>query len=106
MAGAWIFGVLLSVAGCSMSNLGVNLQKLSHMKAADAAKSGDQGGSILRNPMWICGLLLVIFGSIADLVSFGFADMSLLAPLGAMTLVVRTRPLRLIVTPSHAVADR
>jgi hypothetical protein len=32
---------------------------------------------------------MVIFGSIADLVSFGFADMSLLAPLGAMTLVVR-----------------
>lgn len=29
-----------------------------------------------------------VLGSLADLASFGFADMSLLAPLGAMTLCV------------------
>jgi hypothetical protein len=33
-------------------------------------------------------MALLVVGSIADLVSFGFADMSLLAPLGAMTLVI------------------
>lgn len=30
----------------------------------------------------------MIIGSVCDLISFGFAPMSLLAPLGAMTLVV------------------
>jgi small-conductance mechanosensitive channel len=34
-------------------------------------------------------MALVIVGSVGDLLSFGFAPMSLLAPIGAMTLVVR-----------------
>jgi phosphatidylserine synthase len=33
-------------------------------------------------------MVMMIVGSIADLISFGFAPMSLLAPIGAMTLVV------------------
>jgi drug/metabolite transporter (DMT)-like permease len=33
-------------------------------------------------------MTLMIVGSVADLISFGFAPMSLLAPIGALTLVV------------------
>jgi drug/metabolite transporter (DMT)-like permease len=40
------------------------------------------------NPLWMSGMAMVIVGSVCDLVSFGFAPMSLLAPLGAMTLVI------------------
>jgi hypothetical protein len=40
------------------------------------------------DPYWVGGFLCVLIGSLSDLASFGFADMSLLAPLGAMTLVV------------------
>jgi len=67
-----------------MSNLGVNMQKFSHTQTLNAKNKK----SPYKHPLWMCGLVLLVVGSLADLVSFGFADMSLLAPLGAMTLVV------------------
>lgn len=79
MIPSWSIGVILSLIGCSMSNIGINIQKLGHTGTED-------GKSVLASPMWIFGLILVALGSIIDFVSFGFADMSLLAPLGAMTL--------------------
>jgi hypothetical protein len=87
---SWVAGVLLSVTGCTLSNFGVNLQKLSHTKVSALNRGLPKGArrSVLTHPIWIIGISMVIVGSIADLVSFGFADMSLLAPLGAMTLVV------------------
>jgi uncharacterized ion transporter superfamily protein YfcC len=54
---------------------------------------GLQKRSIMCDPYWVAGFLCVLIGSLSDLASFGFADMSLLAPLGAMTLVVRAAPL-------------
>ncbi len=81
----WIYGVLLSLGGCTLSNFGVNLQKFSHMRLAAL---NDPTKTVYTSPHWIIGLSLVIVGSLMDLVSFGFADISLLAPLGAMTLVV------------------
>jgi len=80
----WVVGVMLSFGGCTMSNLGVNMQKFSHTQTLKSNKTK----SAYKHPLWLCGLVLLLVGSIADLVSFGFADMSLLAPLGAMTLVV------------------
>lgn len=38
--------------------------------------------------VWLAGLVCVILGSILDLLSYCFAEMSLLAPIGALTLVV------------------
>lgn len=40
------------------------------------------------NRRWMGGLFLVLIGGILDLVSFTFAPVSLLAPMGAMTLLV------------------
>ena len=87
----WIIGVTLSFAGCCLSNTGVNVQKLAHSR-----KAGNRiNGSVYLSPLWIAGFMSVVIGSICDLVAFSFASMSLLAPLGAMTLVINlaTAPL-------------
>lgn len=95
----WIIGVTLCFMGSVISNMGVNFQKLCHMKlevkakqaAALAASSGTDAPTapkIVLQPLWIGGLICIALGSVMDLLSFGFASLSLLAPLGAMTLVV------------------
>lgn len=92
--------------------------------------------SLLKDPIWASGLkhyphclnafystgmTCVILGSIADLISFGslifydgaddvvlgFASLTLLAPLGALTLVVRDRkPLRPVCLNVDDVSDQ
>lgn len=44
--------------------------------------------SVYKQPMWLIGIICVIGGSLCDVFSFGFADMSLLAPLGAVRCCV------------------
>lgn len=39
-------------------------------------------------PLWMCGFALVILGSLLDFVALAFAAQSIVAPLGAVTLVV------------------
>ena len=37
-----------------------------------------------KQPLWLAGLLCIAIGSALDVISFAFAPLSLLAPLGAM----------------------
>jgi len=98
----WIIGVFLASTGSLISNLGLNLQKLTHVRASkvaaiqqqqQAGKSDSQSESSMnrnayyRKPIWVLGLSLVIFGSIADFVALGFAAQTIVAPLGSLTLV-------------------
>jgi len=82
-----VIGVALSLGGCTLSNFGANLQKMCHVKIA----AEDPARKYYLQPLWVAGLCSFVAGSIADLVSFAFATLSLLAPLGAM--VRRSRPL-------------
>lgn len=86
----WALGVIFSLVGCSMSNLGINMQKLSHMKIDEevAADKTKLRRSAVTHPIWLTGMAIAILGSFIDLAAFAFADISLLAPLGAMTLVI------------------
>lgn len=77
----WVIGVILSLSGCTLSNVGVNLQKVGHR----GFELDDEAG-VFSSPTWMFGLSLVVIGSITDFVAFAFAEVSLLAPLGAMTL--------------------
>ncbi len=43
---------------------------------------------VYRLPLWIFGFVLILLGSILDLVAFGFAPQSLLAPLGMLILLI------------------
>ena len=40
-----------------------------------------------RQPMWLAGQALVVLDSVFDVISYGLAPQTVLAPLGAMTLV-------------------
>ena len=101
----WVIGVILSLVGCTLSNTGVNFQKLCHTKLAADAAAGKPVKPFYLQPLWVGGLASIVVGSIMDLVSFAFASLSLLAPLGAMVRVgpptVRHKPLW--TTMTHAV---
>ena len=77
----WAIGVILSLSGCTLSNVGVNLQKVGH-KGHDL----DDEIAVYSSPIWILGISMVVLGSIIDFTSYAFAEVSLLAPLGAMTI--------------------
>ena len=77
-------GVLLSICASISSNMGVNMQKFSMTK--EAAGRGEDRAYICQ-PLWGIGLVLVIAGSIGDLVALGYAAQSLAVPVGALTMV-------------------
>ncbi len=78
-------GILLTVGGCFISNLGTNLQKVA--MSANAKKPESEQKSVFLMPLWVTGMVCMICGSIADFVALGFAPQSLLAPLATFTLV-------------------
>ncbi|KAL2912458.1 hypothetical protein HK105_208030 [Polyrhizophydium stewartii] len=45
-------------------------------------------GSLLRNPAWMLGMLVFIFGNFLNFIALQFAAQSLVAPLGSISLVV------------------
>ena len=79
----WMIGVLLSVTASTFSCLGVNTQKLVHTKVAKTKENTP----FVEIPLWWLGMCLILLGSICDLLSYGFADISLLAPLGSLTML-------------------
>jgi hypothetical protein len=59
-------------------------EQLAEKKAAVESKTS----TVCCHPIWVLGCVCVVLGAILDLVSFAFASVSLLAPIGALTLVV------------------
>ena len=82
----WLMGPFLSMSGSVLSNMGVNLQKLSMMKESKSAVVSKKRTYFFQ-PMWLFGLICVIVGSVGDLTALGFAPQSLVAPIGGFTLV-------------------
>jgi len=82
----WLFGVFLSIIASILSNLGVNLQKLSMMKES-SNRAANEKRSYVFQPMWQIGLLTLIIGSVGDFAALGFAPQSLMTPVGGFTLV-------------------
>src|SRR4051794_27160410 len=106
----WLLGVGLAAFASFVSNLGVTLQKLQHIRieeerrskglspltsngASNGGPNGNSGGgsedtaAYHKGTLWKVGLGLVIFGSLADFSALSFASQSLIAPLGSLTLV-------------------
>lgn len=82
---SWIIGVLLAGFASIVSNLGLNLQKLTHVRLASQPEK--QRRYYYRRKLWMFGLLLVVSGSFFDFFALGFAAQSIIAPLGSLTLV-------------------
>eukprot|EP01029_Cantina_marsupialis_P023936 TRINITY_DN603_c0_g1_i10.p1 TRINITY_DN603_c0_g1~~TRINITY_DN603_c0_g1_i10.p1 ORF type:complete len:602 (+),score=120.78 TRINITY_DN603_c0_g1_i10:160-1965(+) len=75
---SWILACLICLVANSISNFGLNLQKLSHLKKKEKKQ---------HKKLWICGFLCVVAGSFGDFAALGFGSQSIVAPLGATTLV-------------------
>ena len=89
----WIIGVILAAVASALSNLGVNLQKLSHLRLERRAQQAllqyrtRDRPQYYQSPIWMGGIVLVIVGSLCDFAALGFGSQSLVAPLGSLTLV-------------------
>jgi magnesium transporter len=78
---SWWIGISLALVSAILGNLGLNIQKLSH--------SLSNNDPLMHNhPLWQLGMGIIIIGSLADFAALGFAPQSVVAPLGAVTLVV------------------
>ena len=86
MARADVVGAALAVLSAIVSNLGVNIQKYSHVQNGMLSVNDQQ--MYLRRPLWWFGLLCVVLGSVGDFAAFGFATQALVAALGGGTTIV------------------
>jgi magnesium transporter len=75
-------GVLLSIAASVFCSIGFLLQKLSHVNRSTKAEPHRY-----CNFIWLCGMFFLMLASMLDCVALGFVAQSVVAPLGAVTLV-------------------
>lgn len=81
----WVLGAGLSILGSATSMVGTNLQKYAFMM--EATKHRHDQVKHWANPIWLAGLFLVILGSLGDFSALYLAAQSIVAPIGAATLV-------------------
>ena len=81
----WAVGVVLAAAASIISNLGLNFQKLTHIKISDLDEHAKK--HYYKNGVWMAGLFMIILGSICDFAALAFGAQSIIAPLGSLTLV-------------------
>lgn len=106
-AARWGIGIAVTVAGNTLISLALNLQKLAHVQASERAKAADARDSLpraatdadtllpknqerpsfLHSRIWWAGIALMGFGECGNFLSYGFAPASLVAPLGAVSLL-------------------
>ncbi|CAH0477603.1 unnamed protein product [Peronospora belbahrii] len=77
--GKWI-GLGIVIASAVLSNLGVNVQKLSHVREEE--KPVFERQTYYTRPLWLSGLILVLLGAIGDFEALGFAPQALVAAVG------------------------
>ena len=101
----WIVGCCIALFAAVSSNIGLNLQRLSHLenqfydpfaKRKREKPLSEQVGVCAR-PRWVLGISLMILASLADFVALSFAAQSLVASLGSLSLVANALIAPLIV---------
>ena len=84
-SGDFWLGVAASVVGSITLNLGINIQKLAFVR--HNALPVNNRPQIYRNPLWLLGLLVFLFGNTGDAVGLTFTAQSVITPLGSISLV-------------------
>lgn len=77
-----MIAVTLAVFAALLNNLGVNLQKLAWTKK----QSNMIRGSVYRT-YWLFGMVCIVMASVFDFVALAFGPQSVIAPIGALTMV-------------------
>ncbi|KAJ3367712.1 hypothetical protein GGF31_007173 [Allomyces arbusculus] len=81
----WIYGVIISVAGSIVLNIGLNLQKYAFRK--NEMLDSSLRKPVYKMPMWVLGFAIWLCGNVASFVALSFAAQSLIAALGAVSLL-------------------
>lgn len=81
----WLVGVGLCLTGAAGTCLGMNMQKLSHLRN-DALPEKEQKGYV-QQKAWVAGFAVFTVGQLLNLASLSFASQSLLATLSSFALV-------------------
>ena len=79
----WYIGVFLNLFASLCITTGMMLQKLVHEKM----KLQNDTSEYWKKPLWILGFVFIVSETVIDLVTFGFAPITILAPLSSVTLI-------------------
>nr|KAF6405368.1 NIPA like domain containing 2 [Rousettus aegyptiacus] len=89
LSGAWyrrnqihLFGVLLAILGNLVISISLNIQKYSHLQSAHR----ERPRPFFRSVLWWAGLVLMALGETGNFAAYGFAPITLIAPLGCMSV--------------------
>ena len=85
MPAQWLIGVGLCLAGAAGTCLGMNMQKLSHLR--NDALPPEQQKRYVAQKAWLAGFGVFTIGQLLNLASLSFATQSLLATLSSFALV-------------------
>lgn len=80
----WWLGAIFSIMAKSLTTFGVNCHKLSAMKEAERVSKR----SYWNQPIWAGGLAMLILGALGDFAALALTAQSVVAPIGASSLVV------------------
>uniref|UniRef100_A0A6I8NB59 NIPA like domain containing 2 n=1 Tax=Ornithorhynchus anatinus TaxID=9258 RepID=A0A6I8NB59_ORNAN len=78
-----LFGVLLAVAGNLVISISLSIQKCSHLRLLNQENRRPHYQSV----MWWCGSLLMVVGELGNFIAYGFAPVTLIAPLGSVAVM-------------------
>jgi len=82
---AWI-GVMLSLIGDIIINVGMNAMKHAHNINTDP-ETKKPLKHFTRVPWWWCGILGIIGGEVGNLIAYGYAPASIVTPIGSIGVV-------------------
>ena len=77
-----VIGAILSVIADITIAVALSIQKLAHTRNED--EEGNPKKHFIKVPLWWIGMLMNIFGELGNLLAYGFAPASLVAPVGCV----------------------
>ncbi|NWH29501.1 NPAL2 protein, partial [Chloropsis hardwickii] len=78
-----LFGVLLAAASNFLISVSLNIQKCAHLRLVCQAEQKPH----YTSKLWWCGITLLSLGEAGNFTAYGFAPVTLVAPLGCVSVI-------------------
>ncbi|KAI1243534.1 hypothetical protein IHE44_0001163 [Lamprotornis superbus] len=78
-----LLGVLLAAASNFLISVSLNIQKCAHLRLVCQAEQKPY----YRSKLWWCGITLLGLGEVGNFTAYGFAPITLVAPLGCVSVI-------------------